>query len=146
MDDYEFAVAVLALSDSGACGLGVGRVGLGQSHSKSSETVTRTCSRLSLPITAKRSPVSFQREGSSLVDGMADQCPLCERPRESPSEFCSLHNAAMRNLESAFSSWNKAYEGRISKEECFDKIKVLPETGQSVKDVIYCIRGKGAAN
>jgi len=75
---------------------------------------------------------------------MAEQCPLCERPKESSSGFCSLHNTAFRNLENAFSLWNKAYDGKISKEECVDKIETLPETGQSVKEVIRHIRGKGA--
>ncbi len=76
---------------------------------------------------------------------MAEQCPLCERPKESSSEFCSLHNTALRNLENAFSSWNKAYDGKISREECLDKIGTLLETGQSVKEVIHHIRGKGVA-
>jgi hypothetical protein len=76
---------------------------------------------------------------------MAEQCPLCERLKESSSKFCSLHNTALRNLENAFSSWSKAYEGKITKEACFDKIETLPETGLSVKEVIHHIRGKGAA-
>ena len=94
---------------------------------------------------AKRFLVSFQRKGSSLVDEMVEQCSLCERPKESSSEFCSLHNTALRNLENAFSSWNKAYDGKISKKECLDKIETLPETGQSVKEVIRHIRGKEEA-
>jgi hypothetical protein len=76
---------------------------------------------------------------------MAEQCPLCERPKVSSSEFCSLHNTALRNLENVFSRWNKAYDGKISKKECLDKIETLPETGQSVKEVIHHIRGKEAA-
>ena len=76
---------------------------------------------------------------------MAEQCPLCERPKEPSSKFCSLHNTALRNLENAFSSWNKAYDGKITKKECLDKIESLPETGQSVKEVIQHIRDKGAA-
>jgi hypothetical protein len=94
---------------------------------------------------AKRSLVSYQRKGSSLVDDMVEQCSLCERPKESSSEFCSLHNTALRNLENAFSSWNKAYDGKISRKECLDKIETLPETGQSVKEMIRCIRGKEGA-
>jgi len=74
---------------------------------------------------------------------MAEQCSLCERPRGSSSELCNLHNTALRNLENGFSSWNKAYDGKISKEEYLDKIEILPETGQSVKEVICHIRGKG---
>jgi hypothetical protein len=75
---------------------------------------------------------------------MADQCPLCERPKESRSEFCNLHSAAFRNLESAYSSWNKAYDGKLTKEEYLTRITGLPETGASVKEVIQHLRGKGA--
>jgi hypothetical protein len=75
---------------------------------------------------------------------MVDQCPLCERPREPPSEFCNLHNVALRNLESAYSSWNKAFDGKLAKDEYFAKISALPETGPSVKEVIHHLRKKGA--
>jgi hypothetical protein len=75
---------------------------------------------------------------------MADQCSLCERPKEPRSEFCNLHGVAFRNLESAYSSWNTAYDGKLTKQEYFAKITVLAETGRSVKEVIKHIRGKGA--
>jgi hypothetical protein len=76
---------------------------------------------------------------------MSEQCPLCERLKEHSSEFCSLHNTASRNLEDACSSWSKAYDGKISKEEFLDRIETLPETGQSVREVIHHLREKGAA-
>lgn len=87
--------------------------------------------------------MGFQSKDSPLVDDMADQCPLCNRPREPPSEFCNLHDTAFRNLESAYSSWNKAYDGKLTKEEYFTKITALPETGRSVKEVIQRLRGIG---
>ena len=74
---------------------------------------------------------------------MGEQCPLCERAREYSSEFCNLHNTALRNLEGAFASWSTAYDGKISKKEYLDKIETVPETGQAVKEVIYHFRGKG---
>jgi hypothetical protein len=89
--------------------------------------------------------VSFQSKGSSQVDGMPEQCPLCERLKEPSSEFCGLHSTASRNLENALSSWSKAYHGKISKEEFLDRIETLPETGQSVRQVIRHLREKGAA-
>jgi hypothetical protein len=75
---------------------------------------------------------------------MAEQCPLCERPRELSSEFCYLHNIALRNLESAYASWNKAYDGKLAKDEYFAKIATLPETGGSAREVVQHLRKKGA--
>ena len=88
--------------------------------------------------------MALQSKDLPLVGNMADQCPLCERPRDSPSEFCSLHDAALRNLESAYPAWNKGYDGKLSREEYFAKVATLPETGRSVKEVIRHIQTKGA--
>ncbi len=75
---------------------------------------------------------------------MAEHCPLCERPRESPSEFCALHSAANTNLENAYAAWSKAYSGHLTREEYFTKLDNLPETGPAVKAVIQFLRGKEA--
>jgi hypothetical protein len=77
---------------------------------------------------------------------MADQCRLCQRHREPSSEFCGLHGAALRNLNSAYSSWNKAYGGKLSSEEFLAKVAILPETGRSVREVIQHLRGKGVVS
>lgn len=88
--------------------------------------------------------MALQSKDLPLVDDMADRCSLCERPRDSPSEFCSLHDAALRNLESGYPAWNKGYDGKLSREEYFAKVATLPETGRSVKEVIQHIHAKGA--
>jgi hypothetical protein len=77
---------------------------------------------------------------------MADQCPLCERHRETSSEFCNLHGEAFRNLDNAYSSWSKAYGGKLTKEEFLAKVAILPETGKSVREVIQHLRSKGAVS
>ena len=81
-----------------------------------------------------------------LVNEMADQCALCDRHREPSSEFCDIHNTAMRNLENAYSAWNKGFSGEFSREECFNKIASLSATGQSVKTVIRHLLAKEAGN
>jgi hypothetical protein len=87
--------------------------------------------------------LGFREQTPRQVDDMAGQCLLCERPNEPPSEFCSLHAVALENLESAYSSWNRAYEGKLSKADYYAKVLALPETGRSVKEVIQHFRGKG---
>lgn len=82
----------------------------------------------------------------STVNKMVDHCSLCERPKESSSEFCSFHNSALRNLEEAYASWNKAYDGKLSKEEYYAKLTDLAETGRTVKNLIEHLRGKGEDN
>ena len=79
----------------------------------------------------------------STVNTMDDHCSLCERPKESSSELCSFHNAALRNLEDAYASWSKAYDGKLSKEQYYAKLTDLPETGRTVKNVIEHLQGKG---
>lgn len=74
---------------------------------------------------------------------MADQCPLCERLKESLSDYCNLHNAAIANLENAYTSWSKAY-GKLTKDEYFAKLENLGEIGRAVKDLIQHLRKKGA--
>jgi len=77
---------------------------------------------------------------------MPDRCSICERPRDRSSEFCSVHDAALRNLESAYLAWSKGYDGKLSKDEYFAKVATLPETGRSVKDLIRHTRAKGAVS
>lgn len=75
---------------------------------------------------------------------MADPCPLCERPKEPASEFCTLHSIALRNLQGAYSSWNKAYDGKLTLEQYYTKVSALPETGGAVREAIEYLRGRGA--
>ncbi len=75
---------------------------------------------------------------------MADHCPLCERPKQSPSEYCTLHSNAHTNLENAYPAWSKAYDGNLTKEEYFTKVEKLGESGHAVKAVIRHLRGKTA--
>ncbi len=76
---------------------------------------------------------------------MADECPLCDRRKTPDSEFCSLHNTALSSVESAYSSWNMAYCGKLSEEEYFSKLSSLNQTGRAVKEVIEHLRAKGAS-
>jgi hypothetical protein len=59
------------------------------------------------------------------------------------SEFCSLHNNALNNLEEAYSHWNKAFDG-LSKDEYYSRVEHLPETGEAVKQVIRYLRKESA--
>jgi hypothetical protein len=95
-----------------------------------------------LPIRAKW-PISTHKLKHLTVDSMPDHCALCERPKETESEFCSLHNAAGKGLDAAYSAWKKAY-GNLTKAEYLVRLEQLNETGVAVKDVIRHIREKGA--
>lgn len=77
------------------------------------------------------------------VNSMADHCSLCERPKETSTEFCNFHRAARDNLENAYALWSKACGGSLTKEEYFAKLEKLNETGHAVKAVIQNLRGKG---
>jgi hypothetical protein len=74
---------------------------------------------------------------------MTDQCPLCERPKETSSEYCVLHGAALANLDKAYSVWKRAF-GDMSKAEYLAKVEALPETGRAVKNIIRRLRNSGA--
>jgi hypothetical protein len=97
---------------------------------------------LSLPIRAKW-PDSTHRLKHLTVDSMPDHCALCERLKETESEFCSLHNAAERGLDSAYPAWKKAC-GNLTRAEYFVRLERLNETGSAVKDLIRHLREKGA--
>jgi hypothetical protein len=74
---------------------------------------------------------------------MSDQCPLCERPKKTSSEYCVLHSAALAKLDEAYSVWKKAF-GDMTKAEYLAKVEALPETGRAVKNVIRRVRDIGA--
>lgn len=72
---------------------------------------------------------------------MVDQCSLCEKPRETPSEYCSLHEAALTNLEAQYAKWLKAFGEDLPKDEYFSKLLSLDETGDAVKRLIVRKQG-----
>ena len=67
---------------------------------------------------------------------MVDQCSLCEKPREPHSEYCSLHEDALTNLEAQYANWLVAFGGSLSKDDYFSKLLSLNETGDAVKRLI----------
>ncbi len=67
---------------------------------------------------------------------MVDQCSLCEKPRGAHSEYCSLHEAALTNLEAQYAKWLKAFGEDLSKDEYFSQLLSLDETGDAVKRLI----------
>lgn len=79
----------------------------------------------------------------SMVGVMSGLCPLCQRKSEDGTEFCSLHNTALMNLERAYSFWSKAF-GSLSKDEYYSRLEHLPETGEAVKKVIQHLREESA--
>jgi len=74
---------------------------------------------------------------------MGERCPLCERDREPSKQFCSLHNSAFRNLEDGYGKWVRALGNKLTKEEYYDKLETMQDTGQAVREVIRGLRGKG---
>jgi hypothetical protein len=76
---------------------------------------------------------------------MAAKCPLCERHPEPHSDLCYLHDLAAKNIENAYSAWNKAYDGKLDKGDYYARIAPLPETGRFAKEVIHYLRSKGAS-
>jgi len=67
---------------------------------------------------------------------MVDQCSFCERPRESNSEYCSLHKVALANIEAQYANWLRALGGELTIDEYFSKLLNLGETGDAVKSLI----------
>jgi len=78
------------------------------------------------------------------VHNMPDQCPLCDRRKEPPSDFCTFHGAALKNLEEAYAIWTKAFDGQLTKEEYYAKVLARSETGRAIRDLINYIRAQGA--
>ncbi len=72
---------------------------------------------------------------------MVDQCSLCEKPREASSEYCNLHEAALRNLQGQYAKWLKAFGESLSQDEYFSKLLSLDETGDAVKRLIMRKQG-----
>jgi hypothetical protein len=75
---------------------------------------------------------------------MPDRCPLCERRKEPPSDFCIFHRAALKHLEEAYATWTKAFDGQLKKEEYFTRLLDREETGRAIKELINYIRAQGA--
>lgn len=75
---------------------------------------------------------------------MAERCPLCERDKEPSKQFCSLHHSAFANLEDAYGKWLRAFGDRLTKDQYYDRLERMEETGQAVRDVIRGLRGKRA--
>jgi len=67
---------------------------------------------------------------------MVDQCSLCEKPRQPRSEYCSLHEAALTNLEVQYANWLIAFGASLSKDDYFSSLLSLNETGDAVKRLI----------
>jgi hypothetical protein len=67
---------------------------------------------------------------------MVDRCPICERTRESTGDFCTLHNATLRNLERQYLQWNKAFDGNLTKDDYYTNLLKLNETGSAAKTLI----------
>jgi hypothetical protein len=74
---------------------------------------------------------------------MADHCPLCQRLKKPPSEFCAFHHAAQTNLESAYVVWCKSFGIDLTKEEYYARLEKRDETGDAVKAVIQYLRKNG---
>ncbi len=66
---------------------------------------------------------------------MAENCALCERPKEQKSEFCDLHNSARLNIDQAYAAWISAFEGKLSFRDYLERIMKLGETGKFARDV-----------
>jgi hypothetical protein len=57
-------------------------------------------------------------------------------------EFCSLHLAAIRNLEERYEGWRLALGGDLSRNEYFEHLRNSAETGDAVKRVIDHLRSR----
>lgn len=77
---------------------------------------------------------------------MADHCPLCQRPKKPPSEFCAFHYAAQTNLEGAYAVWCKSLGPDLTKEEYYARLEKRDETGAVVKALIHYLRNKGGVS
>lgn len=73
---------------------------------------------------------------------MADHCALCDRAKEPTSDYCSFHNTARINLDNAYSTWKKAYGGNLTKDEYFNRLEKLSETGGAARELIRYLRRK----
>jgi hypothetical protein len=77
---------------------------------------------------------------------MVDECPICQRPKDQDSQFCSLHSEASKNLERQYEKWRMAFGEEIGRNEYFRQLLPLEETGQGVRRVIeYLQRSKAGA-
>jgi len=74
---------------------------------------------------------------------MADHCPLCQRPKKSPSEFCDFHYAVQANLERAYAVWCKSFGDNLTIGDYYARLEKKDETGAAVKVLIQYLRNKG---
>lgn len=63
------------------------------------------------------------------------QCNLCRRETEKNSDLCRYHSAARDALNRGFLAWKEAYSA-ITWRDYLNKVKVLDETGQWIREVI----------
>jgi len=65
------------------------------------------------------------------------KCVICNRVREDSSKmpFCSLHNAAYRNLVAKYGDWKIAYHD-LSPKEFLEKLMDNEYSGKWVKEVV----------
>ena len=75
------------------------------------------------------------------VGHVVDECPICNRIGSSKSRPCSLHQEAMRNLDSQYEAWRSAMGGDLSRNEYYKCLLALGETGTAVKQAIEYLRG-----
>jgi hypothetical protein len=77
---------------------------------------------------------------------MIEECPICGTPRKAESEFCSLHSDAMKNLEQQYEVWQVAFGETMSRDEYYDRLRNLAETGNAVKRLVEYIQSKKSGN
>jgi hypothetical protein len=49
----------------------------------------------------------------------------------------------LKNLQDAYSSWKKAYDGKLTLEQYYTRVSALPETGRAVREAFQYLRGRG---
>jgi hypothetical protein len=76
---------------------------------------------------------------------MVGRCPICARTSETTGEFCTLHNAALRNLERRYIQWNEAFGGNLTKDDYYARLLTLNETGPAAKTLIKYLRERGGS-
>lgn len=67
---------------------------------------------------------------------MVGRCSICQRTSEATGEFCTLHNTALRNLESQYLQWNEAFGGNLTKADYYTRVLIRNETGSAAKKLI----------
>lgn len=73
---------------------------------------------------------------------MVDECPICRRRKDAELAFCNLHSAAFKNLNEHYESWHLAFGPTLGRDEYMDALLRLPETGNSIRQVIEYVRAR----